>query len=173
MPHMKIGLAALSVTVLLVGASPAFARAQYENEIPSSPNGCNTCHSNGGGSARNAFGLDVESNIVGGSVDWSALYDLDSDDDGQTNGQELGDPCGNWTGGSAPRTADISDPADDSSTSADPDGGCDSEGGEPETGEPDGEPAGCGGANATNEGPPAALAALGLAIAMMLRRRRR
>ncbi len=172
MPHIKFAAAAFATSALLVGASPASARAQYENEIPSSPNGCNTCHTNGGGSARNAFGLDVEANIVGGAVDWSALYDLDSDDDGQTNGQELGDPCGNWTSGSAPRTSDISDPADDQSTSADPDGGCDSTGGEPD-GEPEGGDAGCGGNNATNDGPPAALAALGVAIAMMLRRRRR
>ena len=37
---------------------------------------------------------------------------IDSDLDGWPNGWELGDPCGNWTGGSAPTTwsTDISLP---------------------------------------------------------------
>ena len=53
--------------------------------------------------------------------DWSALYLLDSDGDGQTNGQELGDPCGTWVRGEpAPREADISNPTDETVVSADP-----------------------------------------------------
>ncbi len=177
MTRMTHALAAFATTALLVGgASSANARGEYVSELPNAPNGCNTCHTNGGGSPRNDFGLDAEDNIVGGAVDWSALFSLDSDGDGQTNGQELGDPCGTWTDGDAPRTTDLSDPADSGDTSADPDTpSCD--GGEPE-GTPEGEPeggadAGCGGANATNDGPPAALAVLGVAIAMVLRRRRR
>ncbi len=57
---------------------------------------------------------------AGNGVDWSALYDLDSDGDGQSNGEELGDPCGEWDGGAAPRTTDISNPGLVEDTSADP-----------------------------------------------------
>lgn len=71
------------------------------------PNGtkfsCNTCHTNGGGSSRNAFGEAVEG-ITGTSLTefWSpALAALDSDGDGWTNGQELQDSTGTWTTGNA------------------------------------------------------------------------
>lgn len=69
------------------------------------PNGsrfnCANCHINpGGGGPRNLFGLDVEV-IVGGPsaiAFWSStLAELDSDGDGFTNGQELGDPDGDGT----------------------------------------------------------------------------
>lgn len=69
------------------------------------PNGsrfnCSNCHvSSGGGGARNPFGADVL-DIVGGSSSikfWSPeLAALDSDGDGFTNGQELGDPDGDGT----------------------------------------------------------------------------
>ncbi len=67
------------------------------------PNGsaflCATCHvSPNGGDARNPFGRDVEAAIGGTSSDvpfWdAALAAFDSDGDGFTNGQELGDPDG-------------------------------------------------------------------------------
>lgn len=69
------------------------------------PNGsrfnCANCHINpNGGGPRNPFGLDVEA-IVGGPSAipfWSSiLAALDSDGDGFTNGQELGDPDGDGT----------------------------------------------------------------------------
>lgn len=46
-----------------------------------------------GGGRRNGFGLDFGSN----GFDWTEICELDSDNDGLTNGQELGDPCCQWT----------------------------------------------------------------------------
>ncbi|XP_070190209.1 peptidyl-glycine alpha-amidating monooxygenase A-like [Littorina saxatilis] len=61
-----------------------------------------------GGGSRNPFGLDFASN----GQNWTAaLCRLDSDGDGLTNGQELGDPDCVWTPGSIPpRTTNISHP---------------------------------------------------------------
>ena len=42
-----------------------------------------------GGGAFNAFGVDFLSN----DYEWAAICALDSDGDGDTNGEELGDPC--------------------------------------------------------------------------------
>ncbi len=159
----------IGATVAFVGLAPAAsATSTYMSQIPNAPNSCDTCHTNGGGSARNDFGLDVEANIVSAAVDWSSVYSLDSDGDGQTNGEELGDPCGIWSTGDPPRSTDISDPADDTDTSADPDTGCDADVDPPDPAAP-----GCGGANATNEGTPMALALLGAAAVLLMRRRRR
>lgn len=71
------------------------------------PNGnkysCGTCHLDpAGGGDRNAFGREVEKRVsVGGTQEfWSpALAAIDSDGDGKTNGQELGDPFGTWKSG--------------------------------------------------------------------------
>jgi len=49
-----------------------------------------------GGGPRNPFGLDFDAN---GRVWNTTLCELDSDQDGQTNGVELGDPNCTWTGG--------------------------------------------------------------------------
>ncbi|KDO18349.1 hypothetical protein SPRG_16265 [Saprolegnia parasitica CBS 223.65] len=51
-----------------------------------------------GGGARNAFGKDFAAN---GAAWNTALCKLDSDGDGATNGEELGDPCCTWTAGAA------------------------------------------------------------------------
>ncbi|MBE2187940.1 MAG: T9SS type A sorting domain-containing protein [Candidatus Kapabacteria bacterium] len=70
------------------------------------PNGnkfdCNTCHTMGGGTALNPFGIDVLNAFLTpknalGNVNWVAdLASIDSDNDGFTNGQELLDPNGEW-----------------------------------------------------------------------------
>ena len=65
---------------------------------------CNTCHNSGGGTPLNSFGLDVNARVTpGGREDfWGPeLAVLDSDGDGFTNGEELQDPDGAWTEGSA------------------------------------------------------------------------
>ena len=66
------------------------------------PNGtffsCNLCHTDGGGTARNPFGRDVEARLTPrGDADWAALFDLDSDGDGFSNGEEMADPDGDGT----------------------------------------------------------------------------
>ena len=88
--------------------------------IPYAPAGCNTCHTSGGGSPRNPFGLAVEARVTpGGSQEfWGPeLAALDSDGDGFTNGRELQDPNGAWRPGqAAPATALlVSKPGDASS----------------------------------------------------------
>lgn len=82
------------------------ARSFRVSQIPNgSVYSCNTCHSGGGGSARNAFGLEIENNFLdapgaSGNVEWGPeLASLDSDGDGFTNGEELQDPEGTWTPG--------------------------------------------------------------------------
>jgi hypothetical protein len=88
----------LCICASLVGES-ALARPFRPGLIP---NGtvfnCLTCHvTAAGGSARNKFGLDVFAIVRGPSATpfWSpTLAAKDSDGDGFTNGEELGDPDG-------------------------------------------------------------------------------
>jgi hypothetical protein len=133
------------VTVAVALASPAAAISSYQSHIPNgTKNGCRTCHVSAfGANPWNDFGKDVlrqdpdvtEADLAGATgqnrnynqtPSWDvALCQLDSDGDGQSNGQELGDPNCEWifaTPAVHPaRTTDISNPGDASSTSARPD----------------------------------------------------
>lgn len=64
-----------------------------------SVNGCGNCHiDEGGGGPRNEFGEDVDDFAIGCAFFWEPeLALMDSDGDGRTNGEELGDPEGTWT----------------------------------------------------------------------------
>ena len=102
--------------------STADARGFRVGLVPNgAENNCATCHNNpGGGGPRNSFGGDVGELVGRGSRDpfWSLdLAIQDSDSDGFTNGEELGDPDGD---GVANRTVNISNPglADDSPVAA-------------------------------------------------------
>lgn len=65
---------------------------------------------------RNVFGIAFEEAGMEWTVD---LCQADSDEDGQTNGQELGDPCCYWIEGDKPlRTTGLSHPGDASKTAA-------------------------------------------------------
>ena len=89
----------LGSVVFLVGRSFRVSQAPHGNRFS-----CNTCHTSGGGSPRNAFGLDVENRVTPGGNEtfWTpALAALDSDGDGFTNGEELQDPNGVWIQGTA------------------------------------------------------------------------
>lgn len=133
---LKLVLAALAVPALTSTSAAAFS--SFQTEVPNGAvNRCQTCHERAsGGNPWNAFG-DLLFTTNGGTPDQSrtvnasgadfiwwnaAICGADPDGDGQTNGQELGDPECVWTGGAAARTSDISKPGDGASTSADPDG---------------------------------------------------
>lgn len=87
------------------------------------PNGnslsCSACHvRSSGGGPRTPFGEETR-RLVGSSRNsfWTAsLAALDSDGDGFTNGQELGDPDGTWRQGDAhPSPSEATNPGDASS----------------------------------------------------------
>ena len=91
--------AGLSITILI-------GRSFRVNKIPNgSVNTCSNCHNDpNGGGARNAFGQEIEKSVTPGGTEsfWGpALASMDSDGDGFTNGEELQDPNGTWTEGTA------------------------------------------------------------------------
>ena len=97
----------------------ADARTFRVNQVPNgSQFGCALCHNSAaGGGPRNGFGSQVENSLVGeptstADVDWAAIYDLDGDSDGYSNGRELGDPDGTWTIGSPNPSGDVYAPYD-------------------------------------------------------------
>lgn len=113
-------LVALACAAFCVAAPSAWATSHLSGQLPSTPQSCNTCHESGPGSARNAFGLQVEAHLTGdgstGTLDWPALCALDADADGSSNGAELGDPCCTFVAGDTVGLP-TSDPNNASSTS--------------------------------------------------------
>lgn len=115
------------LSVLFLTPSTAWALRGVASEVPNADNPelqrlgqpCIICHTSViGDGTFNRFGADLED-----IRDWSVLFDMDSDGDGQTNGFELGDPDGLWTRGSTPeRTENLSFPGDSSSISDAPGG---------------------------------------------------
>lgn len=97
------------LVAVLLGLVPdvASARSFRVAQVPNgSKFGCALCHINPLGGPRNGFGVQVEASLVGAvkttaQVDWAAIYDLDGDSDGYSNGRELGDPDGTWVIGTA------------------------------------------------------------------------
>ncbi|MXZ08199.1 MAG: hypothetical protein F4Y79_02030 [Gemmatimonadetes bacterium] len=96
----------LSVMVLVfIGWGQADARPARVGQLPNgSMIGCASCHVNpGGGGTLTSFGRDINNNYLtqpgrSGQVVWNAMLAmLDSDGDGVSNGQELGDPDGDGT----------------------------------------------------------------------------
>lgn len=102
-----------SALVLLLLAGVADARGTRRAQVPNGALvGCDLCHVPGQPKTqRNAFGIDVHDTLDGQSADWSRLWNLDSDFDGFTNGEELGDPDGTWRPG-APNPGYVSHPGD-------------------------------------------------------------
>ena len=109
----------LLVAVLFLGgviADEADARSKRVRQVPNgSAASCNTCHTAGGGSPLNPFGLEIATNFLtaagpAGDVLWGPeLAALDSDGDGASNGAELGDPDGTWVVGDPDPTGDDDD----------------------------------------------------------------
>lgn len=108
----------LTASWLLI--APAMARTTSLADIPNGQEAdCTACH--GELPALNWFGTDALLTYEDGRTSWANLFALDSDLDGQTNGMELGDPCGVWTKGDTPWSTEISDPSDGESLLAGPD----------------------------------------------------
>ncbi len=117
-----------SAAAVLFTAGPAGARSFRVQEIPNgNARSCQTCHETSQGVIFNPFGSEVRAHLVGEGaiserhVDWAALAALDSDGDGASNGQELGDPDGAWRIGDANPQGDISAPGDPNNSAG---GGC-------------------------------------------------
>ena len=116
----------LLVAVLFLGGVVAEEAAARGKRVSQIPNGaafsCNSCHTAGGGSPRNAFGLEIETNFLtaagaAGDVLWGPeLAALDSDGDGASNGAELGDPDGTWVAGDTNPEGEAFAPGDPTST---------------------------------------------------------
>ena len=102
MNNKNLVMAALiGASVGLMWTSQAEPRPGRVTQVPNNEFSCGLCHADGGAGPRNAFGQDVESTLtepgIAGQVQWSEIFNLDSDGDGCTNGQELGDPNGEWS----------------------------------------------------------------------------
>lgn len=139
-------------------AATAEARAFRVTQIPNGGAfGCTTCHETYTGGPRNSFGTAVFYGITStpstAPAGWGPLLaGQDSDSDGFTNGQELGDPNGVWQVGDPDPTFDATNPADPLSfptrpgedtgvdaedDTSDPDTGSDDTSGDPDTGADD------------------------------------
>lgn len=166
-------LGAVAACSLWTSSAAASSTGVYLDTIPNGNlNSCLNCHTDLVGPTLNSFGdsvfasMDYVTADAGGMPVWSELCGGDSDGDGQTNGQELGDPCCTWQEGqSAPRTTDISNPGDSTSLSGAPD--------QPSCGSESDDGGGCamvGGAAGLSG---AAVALFMLAVSRPLRRRGR
>lgn len=96
----------------VLAASSAQARPNYVDHIPNGTEidgtGCINCHTTTqGGGNRNAFGQDI-----GSSTDWASVCGNDSDGDGATNGEELGDADCIWTAGATPASSTVTNPGE-------------------------------------------------------------
>ncbi|KAJ8304199.1 hypothetical protein KUTeg_017782 [Tegillarca granosa] len=106
---------------MILSVNPGEAFSDYITRIPNGNHIVHPCDTDmkwygvghqepGGAGALNVFGQDFERY---GKIWNKALCNRDSDGDGRTNGQELGDPHCEWTPGLAPRhTAGISHPGE-------------------------------------------------------------
>ena len=104
---LKLITLVLAATSSLLLFQPTHARPYFRDRIPNGRNVPNPYipgsvwsgvgHFNvGGGGPRNPFGLDFAAEGFTWTVD---LCEMDSDNDGRTNGQELGDPNCIWVEG--------------------------------------------------------------------------
>lgn len=98
------------VTALLclaLAATSASATSSIMNAVPNSSSfGCAACHP--AGTSLNVFGADLSAN----ANQWSSVFLLDSDDDGYTNGEELGDADGDGAATAGFTPTRPADPAD-------------------------------------------------------------
>lgn len=96
-------LSALALSLLFYAVAEAFFCRP--GLIPNGGiNECENCHlREEGGGPRNPFGSTVDGVAVGCNPFWGpGIAGVDSDGDGRTNGEELGDPEGTWQAGDPP-----------------------------------------------------------------------
>lgn len=117
-----------AVTLLCATSSPTLAQRPRVTQIPSTGFSCELCHliqDDNSYDRLNLFGLDVQRTLIPPPnipnpqlflflVDWSAVCPLDSDNDGYSNGIELGEPTCEWVRTDDPTTP-LSDPYDPTS----------------------------------------------------------
>ena len=99
---MNLATLFFAITFLLLLSILVSARGFRVTQIPNGTKfSCNTCHTDGGGTPRNEFGLSVEAIIGNSSIEfWNQDFaSQDADGDGFSNGVELQDPNGEWTFG--------------------------------------------------------------------------
>jgi hypothetical protein len=153
----------LSLLIAATAATPSFAISTYLADIPNAGTfRCLLCHTrSGGGEGWNDFGQDIL--IAGGANPsanpnnqnlgftgrpadyWLDICGDDSDGDGHTNGEELGDPDCVWTRGDPNPDVEPSNPGNPDSVPDDP--------GDPEAPLPtDDDVVGCGAVGATATG---------------------
>ena len=129
----RLLLTGATAALLTLSASTAEARSGRQTQIPNGADfRCTSCHTSPSGGARNSFGTAVAAGLTSPAAEalagWGPLLaGLDSDGDGFTNGEELGDPDGTWTVGDPNPTFDATNPGDPDSFPAvtDPDAGSD------------------------------------------------
>ncbi len=105
---MKSRITVVAFLIVIGSAAVAEARPFRPTNIPGGTvNSCSNCHVFPGG-PRNDFGMRIEFNYLDlagandiksqATVEWGpALAGEDADNDGYTNGEELGDPDGMWS----------------------------------------------------------------------------
>jgi hypothetical protein len=115
---------AAAVVLFAVVCAPAIAsaRSYRVEDLPNgSANDCANCHDDGPGNPRNEFGSDAQAaldptvSVSVARVLWAELCPQDSDADGWTNGEELGDPDCVWIRGEADPIATVYNPGRTSS----------------------------------------------------------
>ena len=104
-----------AVTIASLLVSSATAMEVYVSEVPNGAlfglDGMDLGHIDGETANRNEFGEGLRAMIdkEGPSGPWADLCELDSDSDGFTNGEELGDPCCTWVkDGEDPQITELS-----------------------------------------------------------------
>lgn len=125
-------VAVVSASILL--PTTADARSNRVRQIPNGTNyTCDSCHGKRSLLPEDLtpFGDDVNDTLQNGNVNWSVLWNIDSDGDGFSNGLELGDPNGNWSTGQQNPDAPTANPGVPNegicgNTVAEPDEDCDS-----------------------------------------------
>jgi len=105
---------------VLWGTVGADARSAFGVDLPNGlVHDCDACHIDINAALNLTwFGADVAlayDDYRDPRVHWDRVYSLDSDRDGQTNGEELGDPCGVWLRGTDPQYEEVSNPGSASS----------------------------------------------------------